>query len=136
MVCFRRMDHTRAFLLEEYKALRRETELYISEIRSQERYVVVSISAVWYWLIHEHKSNGLLWSIPILVCVASGLRMIGVDRHFRCLSPYIQTACKICRPRRNARTLAIVCYVGQESAILPLLKSTMYKNLFGGVICA
>lgn len=79
----------RAFQLEEYKALRKEVEIYLTEVRSHERYTVIAAGLTWGWLIVNHNSHWLLWSIPALIAGAAAFRMVAINIHFRTLSAHI-----------------------------------------------
>jgi hypothetical protein len=76
------MDDERTFLLEEFKALRSEIELYLAEIRGLERNTIIAVGAIWAWLIHERVTDPLAWSIPVTLTLVIALRLIAVGLHF------------------------------------------------------
>ena len=79
------------FRLEEYKALRKEIEVYLAETRSQERYTLIAVGLIWSWLVINKQSHWVMWAIPIVVTAASGLRLIAAAVHFGNISKYIKT---------------------------------------------
>jgi hypothetical protein len=78
-----------SFQLEEYKALRKEVEIYEQESRSQERYTLIAVGLTWYWLLTNHLTIGLLWFVPILLTAATTARMVAMMRHFKNLGSYL-----------------------------------------------
>ena len=76
------MNDDQTFRLEEYKSLRKEIELYLTESRSQERYTLIAVGAIWAWLVINRLTSGLLWSVPIVLTVATSIRMIAILLHF------------------------------------------------------
>ena len=85
------MNDDQSFRLEEYKSLRKEVEIYLAESRSQERYTLIAVGAIWAWLIINRLHNGLLWSVPIVLTVATTLRMVAILKHFDHLKEYLRT---------------------------------------------
>jgi hypothetical protein len=79
------------FRLQEYQALRKEIEIYLTEVRSQERYTLIAVGVIWAWLIANRIDNALPWVIPIVLTAVSALRMIAIGRHFKNLGTYIRT---------------------------------------------
>jgi len=77
------------FLLEEYKALRKEIELYIAEVRGLERYSIVAIGAVWGWLSANRIEHPVPWMIPLILSIGVGLRGLVILVHFKRISKYI-----------------------------------------------
>jgi hypothetical protein len=59
------MDDRHTFLIEEFKALRSEIELYLAEIRRL-------VGTIWAWLLHERVTDARVWSIPIVLTLHSG----------------------------------------------------------------
>jgi hypothetical protein len=47
------MNDDKTFLLEEYRSLRKEIELYLTKSRSQERYTLIAVGAIRGWLVVE-----------------------------------------------------------------------------------
>ena len=84
------MDDLRCFQLEEYKNLRKEIEIYITESRTQERYAVLAVAAIWTWLIANHKTSGALWLVPLLPTALIAFRAVAMQRHFSDLKGYIK----------------------------------------------
>jgi sulfite exporter TauE/SafE len=84
------MTDAQTFQLEEYKALRKEIELYIKEAHSQELYTVIAVGVVWGWLILNHQNHWLLWAIPLIITIVSVIRMIALYRHFKIMAGYIR----------------------------------------------
>jgi len=84
------MEDDQSYRLEEYRALRKEVELYLTESRSQERYTLIAVGAIWAWLILNHFQTSLLWSIPIILTAATSLRMAAILRHFDYMGKYIR----------------------------------------------
>jgi hypothetical protein len=85
------MSGDQTYRLEEYKALRKEIELYLTESRSQERYTLIAVWVVWAWLITNKQPSGLLWSVPIILTLATSVRMIAMWKHFGIMGRYIRT---------------------------------------------
>lgn len=85
----RRMDDRRTFQIEEYKSLRKEIEVYLAEARSQERYVVIGVGAIWAWLLAHNNHENLPWLMPVFLTAAVALRSFGIDRHFKQLKRYL-----------------------------------------------
>lgn len=81
--------HKCEFLLEEYEALRKETELYITETRAVERYTIIAIGAVWAWLSANRIEHLVAWMIPLILTIGVGLRDLTVVLHFNGLNKYI-----------------------------------------------
>jgi hypothetical protein len=79
----------RTFQLAEYNALRKEVEIYLQESRSQERYTLIAVGAIWAWLVVNHLTSKLLWLIPVLLTAATTLRMGAILLHFGNLKRYI-----------------------------------------------
>ena len=77
----RMTDDQRTLLMEEYKSLRKEVELYIGEIRLQERYGVLAAWVIWAWLIANGIDNGWLWWAPFLPVALVFVRGIAMTRH-------------------------------------------------------
>ncbi len=84
------MTDDQTFRLEEYKSLRKEIELYLTESRSQERYTLIAVGAIWAWLMINRLTSGLLWSVPIILTVAASIRMIAILQHFTHMGEYIK----------------------------------------------
>jgi hypothetical protein len=78
-----------AFRLEEYKALRKEIEIYTQESRALERYTIVALGATWAWLIVNKVHEWVPWTIPPLLVVAVALRGLGFLAHFRHMGEYL-----------------------------------------------
>lgn len=85
------LNSAKLFQLEEYRALRKEVEYYIAEFRSQERSVVVAVGVVWAWLIGNHQSGYLPWSVPVLLCGAAAIRSFVLNKHMRLISTYVES---------------------------------------------
>jgi hypothetical protein len=83
------MSDDQIFRLEEYRALRKEIELYLTESRSQERYTLIAVGVIWGWLITNHLTHGLLWFVPIALTLATSLRMAAILKHFGIIRGYI-----------------------------------------------
>jgi hypothetical protein len=77
------------FLLEEYKALRKEVEIYLLESRSLERYTIIAVGIIWGWLINTHNHNRMVWAIPVVLTALATVRRFAIDRHFNRLRDYI-----------------------------------------------
>ena len=76
------MSDDQVFRLEEYKSLRKEVEIYLTESRSQERYTLIAVGAIWAWLIVNHLHTGLLWFVPVMLTLATSIRMGAILLHF------------------------------------------------------
>lgn len=85
------MSDEQSFRLEEYKTLRKEVELYLTESRSQERYTLIAVGVVWAWLIINRLHNGFLWSVPIVLTLATSIRMGAILLHFDHLGEHLKT---------------------------------------------
>lgn len=85
------VSEDQTYRLEEYKALRKEIELYLTESRSQERYTLIAVWAIWAWLITNKQMSALLWSVPIILTLATSVRMWAMLRHFGNMGKYIRT---------------------------------------------
>jgi hypothetical protein len=85
------MDDKQEFQLEEYRALRKEIDQHMSESRIEERYAVISSGITWGWLILNHKTNGLLWAIPVFLTVAITYRTNAMSQHIIQIGEYIQS---------------------------------------------
>lgn len=83
------MDTKQIFQLEEYRALRKELELYITEFRLQERNVVIGVGVMWGWLL-LHPQHWVIWCFPILLTIAALLRSHVLSEHMGTISRYIQ----------------------------------------------
>lgn len=81
---------TSKFLIEEYKALRKEIELYIRETRNSERYLIIATGAVWGWLSAHGIKEGIAWSIPIFLAFGVGLRSLVILAHFMQMGSHIR----------------------------------------------
>jgi hypothetical protein len=79
------------FHLEEFRALRGEIEFYLTESRSQERYTLIALGAIWGWLILNHFQDRFLWFIPVVLTIATTVRMVAMLGHFNNLGDYIKT---------------------------------------------
>lgn len=84
------MTDAQNFKLEEYKALRREVELFLVEVRSHERYTLIAVGVIWGWLIFNHNHHGLLWSVPALITLGSALRIWAMNRHFSTVAGHVE----------------------------------------------
>jgi hypothetical protein len=85
------MDDLRAFQLEEYRSLRKEIEMYITESRTQERYAVIAVAAIWTWLIVNKQTSSALWILPVLATALIAFREFAIRRHFQDIKDYIKT---------------------------------------------
>jgi hypothetical protein len=83
------LTSSETFRLAEYKALRKEIEIYLSESRSLERYTIIAVGAIWGWLITNHNDNLMVWTIPVVLTVLAVGRRIGMNEHFKKLGAYI-----------------------------------------------
>jgi hypothetical protein len=79
------------FLLEEYKALRKEIEIFLAESRSLERYTIFALAILWGWLITHQIDNKAVWALPVVITSASALRRMATSRHYGELRRYIAT---------------------------------------------
>jgi len=79
------------FQLEEYRALRKELEIYIAEFRSQERNVVIALGVIWGWLISHQQSNWQPWLLPVILCGAASMRSVVLNIHMGLISSYIES---------------------------------------------
>ena len=78
------------FQIEEYKALRREIEIYLHESRFQERYTIVASGLIWAWLITHRIDNGWVWSLPVWIALASSIRRLAITGHFNVMREYLK----------------------------------------------
>lgn len=78
------------FHIEEYKALRREIEIYLHESRFQERYTIVASGLIWAWLITHRIDNGWVWSLPVWIALASSIRRLAITGHFNVMREYLK----------------------------------------------
>jgi hypothetical protein len=85
------MSDNKDFRLEEYRSLRKEIELYLAESRSQERYTLIAVGVIWGWLITNHLTNPLLWAAPVVLTLATSVRMAAIMKHFGNTRDYIKT---------------------------------------------
>jgi hypothetical protein len=90
VIIFHAMDPRETFFLDEYTALRKEIEIFLSEARSLERYTIIACGLIWGWLITNRNSNWVLWSIPAALTAVSFIRGLAVRRHFADLKRYIK----------------------------------------------
>src|ERR1044071_103058 len=74
---------------QEYRALRKEVELYVQEARALERYTLVALGASWAWLVVNKVAICLPWLIPPLLIVAVGVRGVGVHLYLGNLRSYL-----------------------------------------------
>ena len=86
-----RMADADDFRLEEYRALRKEIDEHMSETRTEERYAIISAGVTWGWLIGNHKTNGLLWSVPVFLTLAIVLRTYAMSDHIVEIGRYLRT---------------------------------------------
>jgi hypothetical protein len=84
------MEDQQAFQLEEYRALRKEIDQHMAESRIEERYAVISSGITWGWLIMNHKTNGLLWAVPVFLTAAITYRTNAMSQHIIQLGTYIR----------------------------------------------
>jgi hypothetical protein len=61
-----------------------------SEIKIFERYVILASGAIWAWLVTQHNSNFVAWSLPIVLALAGFLRNLGLRMHLRRIAEYIR----------------------------------------------
>jgi len=85
------MSEAQSFRLEEYRSLRKEVEIYLTESRSQERYTLIAIGVIVGWLLLNHVGSVWLWSVPFALTIATTGRMIGIMIHFINLKTYIRS---------------------------------------------
>lgn len=86
-----RAEDQASFLLEEYKALRKEIDQHMVESRTEERYAIISAGVVWGWLMLNHKTNALLWAVPVFLTAAIFLRTRAMSKHIEQIGMYIRT---------------------------------------------
>ena len=84
------MEAQQEFQLEEYRALRKEIDQHMAESRTEERYAVISTGITWGWLILNHKTNWLLWAVPIFLTAAITYRTTAISQHIIQLGMYIR----------------------------------------------
>ncbi|RXH57332.1 hypothetical protein [Granulicella sibirica] len=84
------LTEPQVFHIEEYKALRKEIEIHLTESRTEERYLVIAVGAIWAWLITNHNHHVLLWCIPLLLAVASVSRMAALTYDIIKLGSYLR----------------------------------------------
>jgi hypothetical protein len=77
------------FRLEEYKALRKEIEIYVQESRALERYAIIGVGAIWVWLIANKVHDWVPWLIPLLLTLAVAARGFSVLSQCRQLGSYL-----------------------------------------------
>ncbi len=82
------------FMKEEYLTLRKEVEASVSELATLERQCILSIAAVYAWLVTAGIKVGvvadLAWSIPLIISIFGALRSLSAGQHLQRLSRYIQ----------------------------------------------
>ena len=82
------------FMKEEYLTLRKEVEASVAELATLERQCVLSIAAVYAWLVTAGLKGGvvadLAWSIPLIISIFGSLRSLSAGQHLQRLSLYIQ----------------------------------------------
>lgn len=76
------------FHLKEYECLRREIEVILQDTRSLEKYIVVTIGAIWAWL-HSIKSADWMWCIPCVFAILGATRAFGINKSFEVFHAYI-----------------------------------------------
>jgi hypothetical protein len=86
-----RVEDQAPFLIEEYKALRKEIDQHMIESRTEERYAIISSGIVWAWLILNHEKNFLLWLVPVLLNTAIVFRTRAMSKHIEQIGMYIRT---------------------------------------------
>jgi hypothetical protein len=79
------------FLVEEYRALRKEIDQHMIESRTEERYAIISSGVVWAWLILNHEKNALLWLVPVVLSIAIAFRTNAMSKHIEQIGMYIRT---------------------------------------------
>jgi hypothetical protein len=62
----------------------------MAESRTEERYAVISTGITWGWLILNHKTNGLLWAVPVFLTAAITYRTTAISQHIIQLGMYIR----------------------------------------------
>ena len=83
------MDDKRTFQLEEYKALRKEIEMHLSDVRLAERYALIGSGLTWGWLIRNSIDSSLLWLVPPLLFAFLIVRLNTTRLAISRLSKYI-----------------------------------------------
>ena len=86
-----RVEDQASFLIEEYKALRKEIDQHMIESRTEERYAIISSGIVWGWLILNREKNFLLWLVPVLLNTAIVFRTRAMSKHIEQIGMYIRT---------------------------------------------
>lgn len=77
------MSEKPKFLVEEFKALRSQIELYITQIHALERWALIFSGGVWGWLSGRTTSLETPWLayfIPTLLTTAFAFRAIGLHK--------------------------------------------------------
>jgi hypothetical protein len=85
------MEDKRSFQIEEYRALRKEIDQHMIESRAEERYAIIAAGITWGWLIFNHKTNGLLWAVPVLLTAAIVFRTEAMSKHIHEIGQYLKT---------------------------------------------
>ncbi|HVT56783.1 MAG TPA: hypothetical protein VHR45_00140 [Thermoanaerobaculia bacterium] len=79
------------FLLEEFKALRKEIDDSVGETRLLERVALIATGAIWAWLAEKNRLNyWLIWS-PLVIIVLSGLRSLAIFHRIKMLGLYLNS---------------------------------------------
>lgn len=86
------MDPDKAFLLEEYKALRAEILYLVRQSYLFEAAILVGVGAIYSWLFSrdpEHVS-ALIWWLPFGITLLAAIRELGVRLRILQLAEYIR----------------------------------------------
>ncbi len=88
----------KTFHLKEYESLRKELEFLSNDLRTLEKYVVVSIAAVWTWLLTHQSSfpvtNPVIfltaWGMPFLFSSLGTIRALSLYKGIEQIGEYIK----------------------------------------------
>ncbi len=86
------MEPEKAFLLEEYKALRAEIIYLVKQSYLFEAAILVGIGAIYSWLFSKEPNivNPIIWWLPFVITVLGAIRELGVRFRLFQLAEYIR----------------------------------------------
>ena len=133
------LNKLETFRLEEFQSLRKEIELYLAECRSQERYTLIALGAIWAWLISNRIHNGFLWFIPVVLTLSASIRMLAMLGHFNHLGDYIKSTETVFgtegwEHKRKRWTLGASFVIGDIALLIISLVAWHHRACFAGLI--
>jgi hypothetical protein len=85
------MEKTTDFLLKEYEAARGEMADAVKETRTLERYALLTVAAIWSWVVASRKPeyDALKW-LPALIVVFFAFRALVLTKHVDFIANYLE----------------------------------------------